>query len=412
MNTVIPPGGPRPGEQVHTVPPGHAVRRSPDGTYQIVESSKPEQEGGQDEMSEEFVITPGGVRRKSLVHQIEAGAVLDGTGGRHRMLHRSGEELADFGVIESKPGGEPLMPGNVTVPAGAGAVPALGSGWICYAAWNRVHTITSFSTKWVVPAAPATNNNQLFYMFNGIQSSTMIYQPVLQWGNNGAFGGNYWCVASWYADGQGGAAFHSNPVTVSTGQVLTGIMTLTNQTPQGFSYNCEFQGIANSGYPIQNVPELWQCVETLETYRMTRASDYPAGKTGMSSIDIRTQGTQDVVTWSLTDAISDVGQHVTLFDTDYLGHGEVDIWYGPAPYWTSGSGTVAAGARQDWWFSWGGTGDVGPQLIQAEPVSQSGELATIQMAEVLDTSGHLSYHATLDNTGGNAVQFQWRGGGR
>jgi hypothetical protein len=410
MNTVTPPGGPRRREQVHTVPPGQAVRRSPDGTYQIVGSSQPEQEGGHNAMSEEFVITPGGVRRKSLVHQIEPGAILDGTGGRHRMLHRSGEVLADFGVIETRSAGEPLMPGNVAVPDRT--VPGLGSGWICYSWWNRVHTITSFSSVWTVPPAPATDNNQLFYLFNGIQNSSMIYQPVLQWGSNGAFGGNYWCVASWYADGQGGPAFHSAPVNVTAGQILTGIMTLTDQTTQGFSYDCEFQGIPNSGYPIQNVPELWQCVETLETYGMTEASDYPPGKTGMASIDIQTQGTQDAVTWTLVDAITDAGQHVALFDTDYSGHGEVDIWYGPAPYWTSGSGTVAAGASQDWWFSWGGNGDVGPQLIQAQPLNQSGELATIQMAGSRDSSGHLTYYATLDNTGSNSVPFQWRGGGR
>jgi hypothetical protein len=63
------------------------------------------------------------------------------------------------------------------------------------------------------------------YIFNGSQSSSMIYQPVLQWGNNGWFGGNYWCVASWYADSQGSAAFHSAPVTVNVGTELTGIMT-------------------------------------------------------------------------------------------------------------------------------------------------------------------------------------------
>ena len=79
--------------------------------------------------------------------------------------------------------------------------------------------------------------------------------------------------------------------------------------------------------------------------------------------------------------------------------------------WTSGSGTNAAGTSQNWWFSWGGNGDVGPQLIQAEPKSQSGELATISMAESLDGNGHLTYWATVQNQGSNAATFQWRGGG-
>ena len=79
--------------------------------------------------------------------------------------------------------------------------------------------------------------------------------------------------------------------------------------------------------------------------------------------------------------------------------------------WTIGSGTIAPGKSQDWWFSFGGDGDAGPQLIQAEPVAASGELATTQIAESRDGNGVLTYHATVQNQGTNAVAFQWRGGG-
>jgi hypothetical protein len=400
---VTPPGGPRPADLVHDVPPGHVVRRLEDGRYVIWQEGAPEPQTS-------VVITPGGVRPRARVHRIEPGHTLDGTGGRHRMLRPGGEVHTDFGVIDAQPEGEALMPRNVVHPRTE--APALGSGWITYAYWNRTHTITRFATSWVVPPAPASQSGQLIYIFNGIQNSSMIYQPVLQWGNNGWFGGNYWCVASWYADSQGGAAFHSTPVTVHTGDTLTGVMTLTGQSPQGFSYDCEFQGIANSGYPITNVAELWQAVETLECYRMTQASDYPAGKTGMASIDIRTGATDPAVAWTVVNAVTDVGQHTLVFDTDYSGHGEVDLWYGPSPYWTTGNGTVGPGASQEWWFAWGGNGDVGPQLIQAEPISPSDVLATTQVAEVLDPHGNLSYRATVSNRGSNAVQFRWRGGGR
>jgi hypothetical protein len=324
------------------------------------------------------------------------------------MLHRSGKVLADFGIVDHASAGEPLMPRNVVHPAQQAP---LASGWICYAWWNRTNTITSFSTTWTVPPDPATDNG-LVYIFNGIQSASMIYQPVLQWGNNGAFGGNYWCVASWYADGQTGPAFHSAPVTVNVGTELTGVVTLTGQSAQGFNYNCQFQGIANSGYPLQNVPELWQCVETLECYNMTAASDYPPGKVEMASIDIQTGTANPGVVWTLVDSVTDVGQHVDLFDTSYSGHGEIDIWFGPSPYWTVGPGTVAAGASQQWWFSWGGNGDVGPQLIQAEPLSDPSGVATTQIAESRNSSGNLTYYATLDNQQSAAAEFYWRGGGR
>ena len=79
--------------------------------------------------------------------------------------------------------------------------------------------------------------------------------------------------------------------------------------------------------------------------------------------------------------------------------------------WTSGSGTIAPGSTQDWWFAFGGNGDVGPQLIQAEPLGLSGELVTTQIAESLDSNGFMTYHAAVRNDGTTAVAFQWRGGG-
>jgi hypothetical protein len=79
--------------------------------------------------------------------------------------------------------------------------------------------------------------------------------------------------------------------------------------------------------------------------------------------------------------------------------------------WTVGAGTVAAGATWTSWFSWGGNGDVGPQLIQALPNGPSGYLWTTQIGESMDGNGHLTYWATARNDGGNPVAFQWRGGG-
>jgi hypothetical protein len=84
---------------------------------------------------------------------------------------------------------------------------------------------------------------------------------------------------------------------------------------------------------------------------------------------------------------------------------------GQTPFWMADKATIAPGKSQDWWFSWGGDGDVGPQLIQAEPMDTSGELTTTEIAESRDNSGHLTYNATVRNDGPNPVTFRWRGGG-
>jgi hypothetical protein len=344
---------------------------------------------------------------------VEAGTVVDTTDGHQRLMHTSGRVIADLGMLPHRPTGRPLMPRGVTslLPE----PPGLGKGWITYASWwNATGTpISLFSTRWTVPPAPATQSGQLIYLFNGIQNSTSIYQPVLQWGKSAAGGGNFWSVASWYVAFPPGPAFHTNAVQVNPGDVLTGVMTLTGQSVQGFSYNCEFQGIANTSLPIQNVEELLWCVETLECYGMNKCSDYPnTNKTAMAAIDIRTGMTRPTVDWSVTNLVTDCGQHTLLFDNDVAGNGEVDLWYRPSPFWTAGFGTIASGTSQEWWFSWGGTGDVGPQLIQAEPLNASAELATTKIVEGLDGNGHLTYYATVQNNGPNTVHFQWRGGGR
>jgi len=78
--------------------------------------------------------------------------------------------------------------------------------------------------------------------------------------------------------------------------------------------------------------------------------------------------------------------------------------------WRAGLGTISPGISQDWSFSWGGA-DMGPQLIQAEPINSSGMLVTTQIGESRDAVGQLTYWARVHNQGASPVQFQWRGGG-
>ncbi|MEH2568502.1 hypothetical protein [Bradyrhizobium sp. AZCC 2289] len=274
-------------------------------------------------MADQMIITPGGARHPSLVHRIEAGHTIDGTAGRLRQFSASQELVADFGPLAARPQNQSLMPANVVRPVPT--VPGLQTGWISFAQWfnSTGKPITLFRSTWVVPPPPSADDGQLIYLFNGIQNSTMIYQPVLQWGSNGAFGGSYWVVASWYADGQGGQSFHSAEVRVQPGDTLVGVMTLTGQASGKFNYNREFQGIANTGLPISNQEELKDAVITLEAYNLIKCSDYPnADFTAFKSNTIQTTGAAPVA-WVASNPVTDCGQH-TIVDTV---HNEVDIFY-------------------------------------------------------------------------------------
>ncbi len=278
-------------------------------------------------MKNDMVITPGGARLKSLVHMIEAGHSVDGREGVLRELAPSGKVVAELGPLVPRPGNAPLMPGNVVMPSAT--VPGLPGGWIVYAGWrNETGTpISSFKTTWIVPPPPATKSGQLIYLFNGIQNQTMIYQPVLQWGNNGVFGGDYWVVASWYADGQGGAAMYTTPVQVNPGDVLVGIMTLTGKSGNLFNYNCIFQGIANSSLNITNQQELTGCSQTLEAYNLTQCSDYPnTDVTAMTAINIQTGNVHPTVVWTPDTPVTGCGQNAAVASNSSV-NGEVDLYY-------------------------------------------------------------------------------------
>ncbi len=331
---VITPGGPRRESSVHWVRPGQAVEQTAEGPQVVSRDPAKGGERGsvvvntaQSSTQVDMVITPGGLRSSSVVHKIEAGTVLDGSTGSIRNLDAGRNLLADFGAIPPRPEGTPLMPLNVSHPARP--APAFGTGWITYASWTNStgSPVSSFSTQWIVPPPPIAEDGQVIFLFNGIQNSTMIYQPVLQWGVSAAGGGNYWAVACWYADGQGGQVFYSDLVRVNTDDLLTGIMTLTGQSGSNFSYDCSFQGIATS-LPIQNIPELTWCVETLEAYGITGATDYPETfRTPMKAIDIQTKATTPAVTWTATNAVTDCGQHTIVVDNSG-NNGEVDLCYG------------------------------------------------------------------------------------
>jgi len=212
-----------------------------------------------------------------------------------------------------------------------GQPPTFGSGWIATSYWNNEtgRPITTFRTTWQVPAAPTTRSNQLIYLFNGItrfSGNSAILQPVLQWGSSPDGGGQFWAVASWYVHSTG-QAFYTPLTQVNVGDTLTGEMTVTGQSGNLFSYNCQFEGIAGTSLPVLNIDELVWCGETLEAYQVTQCSDYPATPfTAFRAIDIRTGNVSPLISSAVDNKITDCGQRAVVVNNSASG-GEVDIYY-------------------------------------------------------------------------------------
>ena len=81
-------------------------------------------------------------------------------------------------------------------PGNPGPVPALPDiAWIENSQWQNTGAdpIISFTTTWIIPPAPNSDDSQTVFLFNGLQpdDAAHILQPVLQWGGSGAGGGKY-----------------------------------------------------------------------------------------------------------------------------------------------------------------------------------------------------------------------------
>jgi hypothetical protein len=280
----------------------------------------------------EMVITPGGLRPKSKIHLIEPDHHISGKDGRIRKIHnKSGKTVEDFGPINSgtKANRNSLrLRKNISFES---AVQPTSNGWIIYTGWNNntARPINYFATNWVVPQPPSSNDNQLIYLFNGIENANrnVILQPVLQWGISPIGGGNFWSIANWYVGSpDSGLALHGPLINVNPGDVIVGVMELTANNNPDFNYRSAFNGY-NADLVVTDIEELVWAVETLECYGLTEFSDYPnSTNTKMSNINLKTGDIAPVLNWDIYDDVTDNGPHVAVI-VDGSINGEIDLYY-------------------------------------------------------------------------------------
>lgn len=251
--------------------------------------------------SDELVQTPGGLRPRSMVREINP---FETVRGRDDSL--------------SAPDSPERVSSRV-----------VDSGWIVSSFWsvpenNKVH---EFHTQWTVPQEPPKKGSQLLYLFNSLMPSdeTAILQPVLQWGLSPAGGGPYWAVASWYVKASG-EAYHTPLVKVSPGEVLHGVMTFAGQGAKGFAYQSEFQGIPGTKFSIQDIGELTMATETLEVYSVDDCSEYPVGMTAFLGIGMTLESLVPEFQWYSSNWPHACRTNLQIVSQS-ITNGEVDLYY-------------------------------------------------------------------------------------
>ncbi len=338
--------------------------------------------------SNSMVLTTIGLIPKSHAHLIEDGYHLEIQNGRVVKVETATGRLSeDFGGIKTIPlnpstagsGGatQPASIGqnlsrSIVPPARAALASDSSKNYTAYAYWKNTtsYPINYFSTTWIVPDTPRIRNDkQTIYIFNGLGSTQSgfadIIQPVLQWGSNGLYGGNYWSVSNfflWVDASDSTYAAYSNSTTVAPGTNLTGVITYNGS----LGYTTKFVGyndslvltptVSHNGYKqpqhgaaTYNTPVTFPntefqnyAYETLECYNsdgnhqgfdVNTTGDYPAGQpdVAMTNISLTTTnsagGFPSGFSWTSTTGVNTYfNEHASV-----ISNSQVNIYFNKAP---------------------------------------------------------------------------------
>jgi hypothetical protein len=145
---------------------------------------------------------------------------------------------------------------------------------------NSNDDIDYLAGTWTVPSYPS-ENGALIYLFNGIEPAdgSWILQPVLQYGESPAGGGDYWSIASWLVSSY--EAFYSPLETVYPGNSIKGYIEMTGISGNTKYWEVEAKDATTGAYSILSAYVsgehwTWAYAGVLEAYNVTSCSQFPA----------------------------------------------------------------------------------------------------------------------------------------
>lgn len=205
-------------------------------------------------------------------------------------------------------------------------------GWVTFAdcqIYVANPNPTYFSTRWIVPSPPTKYSNQILYLFNALVGSdsaaTHIVQPVLQWGNSPAGGGNYWAICNWYVSSNT-QYFYDSLIKVSPGTNLEGVIKLTSESNKLYNYNSSFTGY-HSGLQVNNVPQLETPYVALEAFYVNGCDEFPSDeKIKMYNIQIMIDSIYPPLLWYTYNTSNDCGQFTKIVSKS-SNNGQIDIHF-------------------------------------------------------------------------------------
>jgi len=226
-----------------------------------------------------YVITPYGYFDPSCVTHLAKGDVV--RQDTNVIQHTSGasDNIHVCAYPHYKADGEKVIGDERAVDQ-----PTISHAWVEYAGTTTTSAYGEIYANWNVPPAPATNDGQTVYLFNGLEDYNdvvTIIQPVLGWNSDYA---SAWGIASWKCCVTG-TVFEATPAPVNSGDRIVGAVF---DTCAAGTKTCSSWDIITLDETNGNYSELldtsnfgqtfnWAFGGVLEVYNIAQCGDYPGG---------------------------------------------------------------------------------------------------------------------------------------
>ena len=234
-----------------------------------------------------WIQAPGQLIRPDCVHRVPSGAEaeIDSDGNLTGDVKMNGTLIAHY---DSCP--EQAIDTRFLGSQGQQEPRLIVNGWVEASQWEvslkSPDNIDELAGYMHVPPPPQ-NSGALVYLFNGIEPAggNWIIQPVLQWGDNGGFGGDYYVMASWLVGPTGsGIVLVSDPINVNVGDWIVGVTEQNGVTDTTLSYDTNAEDNATNPATSSvlkvtvstSLHWVWGYAGVLEAYNVTSCSQFPS----------------------------------------------------------------------------------------------------------------------------------------
>jgi len=226
---------------------------------------------------EGYAITPFGYFHPSCVTQLAKGDVLHHD---EQTIERANGAINN---IQACPYAHYRADGEKVIGDERGLKqPDIGHAWVEWASVTTASSYGMINAFWNVPPAPATNDGQTVFLFNGMEDLNdvvSIIQPVLGWNSDYA---SAWGIASWNCCVNGNV-YEATPKPVNSGDLILGTI---SSTCSAGTESCSTWDILTRDLTSGEFSELvntsnygqifnWAFGGVLEVYNIVQCGDYP-----------------------------------------------------------------------------------------------------------------------------------------